>query len=311
MATIDGITLDVISTMPKTFSRSFRSLWTGDGFSYPQDVNWTERGWNIRGILNSPTQEEIDRLEGLNQHGNPVLLDLNDKYTAFIQWVIVERLTATPILGSLYRFDMNVRKIPCIGTMYMQTDDVYLHDLHYRASYKVVDPLVGDFNKVWSANRLVQTWEFYVDNDNNGITTAILEIFACADISTIEIWGWKDLTPHAWSQIGDWGGAHAWNAIRNFTDDGANVMTFQVQKGVRGEALAGVGTISNMLGNYNRVLCEITNLQADAAPLTDVSTKHQDDQILLKVEITSTSRETLRPFPVINYVTGGIGPPSA
>jgi hypothetical protein len=312
MATIDGITIDVLRVYNKSFARSFRSLWTGDGYSYPQDVNWTERGWNIRGTLNAPTQEEVDRLEGLNQHGNPVLLDLDSDRTGFIQWVIVERFTVSPVLGTVYRFDMNVRKIPCIGTMYIQTDDIVLHDLHYRASYKVVDPLVGDFNKVWSSNRLVQTWEFYLDNDLNAIQVAILEIFACEDISTIEIWGWKDPGGgHAWVQIGDWGGAHAWNAVRNFTDDDAVVHAFQVQQGDRGDVLAGIGTISNMLGNFHRVLCEITAMQADAAPTTNVSTDHASYQLLLKAEITSTSRETLRPYPIINYITGGIGPTPA
>jgi hypothetical protein len=172
----------------------------------------------------------------------------------------------------------------------------------------VVDPFIGDFNKAWSGSNLVQTWEFYLDNDNNAITTAILEIFACADIDTIEISGWKAA---AWSSIGDWGGLHAWNAIRNFTDDDAVVHAFQVQKGVRGQTLAGIGTISNMLGNYNRVLCEITNLQANADPLDDLSTDVASTQLLLKAEITSTSREALRPYPVIRYITGGIGPDPA
>lgn len=308
MASIDGITIDVLRVYNKSFSRSYRSLWTGDGFTYPQDVNMTERGWNIRGTLNDPTQEEVDRFEGLNQHGNIVLLDLDSDRTGFIQWVIVERITVSPALGTIYRFDMNVRKVPCIGTMYIQTDDIVLHDLHYRAGYKVVDPLVGDFNKAWSANRLVQTWEFYLDNDKNAIQEAILEICACADISTIEISGWKAA---AWVQIGDWGGAHAWNAARNFTDDDLIVHSFKVQKGVRGQLLAGIGTISNMLGNYNRVLASITNMAADAIPLTNVSTDYASYQLLLKVEITSTSRETMRPYPVINYITGGLGPAPA
>ncbi|GAH62795.1 unnamed protein product, partial [marine sediment metagenome] len=109
MAKIDNITLGTVRVYNKSFSRSQRSLYTGDGFSYPQDVNWTERGWNIRGTLNAQTQAVIDSIENLNNHGNPVILDLDDKYTGFIQWVIVERFTATPMKGTLYRYDMNVR----------------------------------------------------------------------------------------------------------------------------------------------------------------------------------------------------------
>ena len=311
MAKIDNITLGTVRVFNKSFSRRFIGLWTGDGFSYPQDVNSMERGWNIRGTLNAPTAAVINSIENLNNYGQPVILDLNDKYTGFIQWVIVERLTVTPIIGTLYRYDLTVRKIPCIGTMLVQTTGVYLHGLDYRASFKMVDATVGRFNKVWSANRLVQTWEFFLDNDVNAITTAILEFFSCEDISTIEIWGWENAPPHAWLQIGDWGGGDAWNANKVFTDDDAVAHTFKVQKGVRGEALAGIGTISNKLGNYNRVLCSVTALAADAAPLTDVSTVHASEQLLLKVEITSTSREALRPYPVINYITGGLGPEPA
>ena len=308
MAKIDNITLGTVRAMPKSFSRSIRSLYTGDGYTYPQDVNWVERGWNIRGTLNAPSAAVTNSIENLNNHSNPVILDLNDKYTGFISWVMVERFPITQQIGTIYRYDLNVKTIPCIGTTYMQTLGVYLHDLDYRASYKKFDPLVGRFNKQWSADRLEQTWEFYVDNDLNAITVALLEVYTCFDISSFRLRGWKAA---AWDQIGEWGGADIWNLIVNWVDDDAVAHNIQVQKGVRGEVLPGVGTISNGMGNYNRVLCEIDNLTADATPTSDRSTHYGGDQLLLEAKIISTSREALRPYPVIDYITGGLGPAPA
>lgn len=316
MAKIDNYDLGTCRVFNKSFARRYVGLWTGDGYNHPQDVNSKSRGWSIRGVRASPTAAEMSAFEGLNNYPQPVILDLNSIVPGFIQWVFVERL----VLGrrnavtNLYTYDLTVRKVPGIGSMYIQTAGVHLHSLNYRASLKRVDPMVGgSFNKVWSASRLVQTFEFYLDNDNNAITTAFLEFFACADISTIKIWGWKDLTPHDWSLIGDWGG-DAWDVQKNFTGDGPGPIThvFRVDKGVRGEVTANVGTISNSLGNYNRVLAKITLLQADATPLTNTSLIHANYQLLLKVEITSTSREAvLRPYPIVTYITGGLGPEPA
>ena len=307
MAKIDNVTLGTVRAMPKSFTRSIRSLYTGDGFSYPQDVNWIERGWNIRGTLNAPSAAVINNVENLNNHSLPVILDLDDKYTDFIQWVVVERFNIAPVLGSLYRYDLHVRKIPCIGTMYIQTTDIYIHSLDYRANYRTVDPTVGSFDKVWGANRRVQTWEFYIDNDKNGAQDAIIEIFGSDDISGFKLWGWHTA---AWSLIKDWTGGQ-WNAIQAWQDEDIVDHNFQAMYGDRGDVLAGIGTISNKLGNKHRVLLEITNLTADATPANDRSTHYGGDQLLLKAEITCAFKETLRPHPIVTYITGGLGPDPA
>lgn len=313
MAKIDNYDLGTCRVFNKSFARRYVGLWTGDGYSHPQDVNSKERGWNIRGVRASPTAAEMSAFEGLNNYPQPVILDLNDKVAGFIQWVFVERLVVgrRSAVTNLYTYDLTVRKVPGIGSMYIQTPGVVLHSLNYRAALRRVDPMVGgNFNKVWSANRLEQTWEFYLDNDNNLLTTAILEIFAGDDVSRFALWGWKTA---AWDIIGDWnGGADTWNDVKNWTDeDGAPAHDFQVQRGVRGQALAGIGTISNSLGNYRRVLIEITNLAADGTPTDDRSTHYGGDQLLLKAKIYSTSREALRPNPIVTYITGGLGPEPA
>ena len=263
----------------------------------------------LRCTLNAPAAAALNSLENLSNHSLPVLLDLDDKYTGFIYWVMVESLRSAPVKGSIYRFDLTVWQIPCIGVTYIQTADMALHSRDYRASYKVFDPLVGSFNKAWSANRLEQTWEFYLDNDANAIQTAILEIWGSDNVSRLTLWGWKAA---AWNEIGDWGGGvDAWNDGKNWTDDDMAAHNFQAQRGYRGQFLAGVGTVSMMMGCYNRVLIEIDNFTADATPASDLSTHYGGDQLLLKAKLYSTSREVLRPYPVVTYVTGGMGWPPA
>lgn len=305
MVKLDNFDLGAVrAPQPRRVSRRYVSTWTGDGFVYPQDVAWVERGWQVLGTLANPSAADVETLEGLALNPNPVVLDLDDKVSGFIRWVVVEDVDPEPV-GGVLRYGIRMQQVPCVGVMYMQTDDIYLHGLDYRAALKVADPLTGHFSHEWAANRLTQTWQTYMDNDKNAIQTAILEIWGTDDISRLQLWGWKAA---AWSAIADWGNADAWNAIKNWTDGDGAAHDFQANKSYRGQALAGIGTISWMLGNLYRVLMEVTNLTADAAPASDMSTHYGGDQLLLKLALTSTSREALRPLPVVTYRTGGLGP---
>jgi len=271
-----------------------------------QNIYGSPLDWQISGYMKAPTLAVVRSLLNL-KHGLPVLLDLNDRWAGFIHWGRVGEISLRKQRAStLVYYDILFHQIPAIGTTYLQTPEMWLHDLDYRVSHRMFDPGIGSFNQSVSSDRLDWTWEYFLDNDKVSIQTGILEFQVGDDIDKLKIWGWKLDGTHDWSLIGDWNGADAWAASKTFTDDGAISHVLKLDEGVRGEVIAGIGTISQMLGLTRRCLLSVTLMQAHTD--NDYSTDHSLDQIHLKVTAEHNARETLRPNPVLTYVDGSFPP---
>ena len=298
---IAGVDIGTVQSVSPIYRRGSVETRVGGGLTYWQNTGSPSVRWSIYTYLKSPTQTQLDAVLNL-QHGLPVLVDLESFKSGFITWGRVAEVKPSPLrVGGLVYLDILVNEIPGIGTTYVQTDGIYLHDLQYQSNQRVFNPLGARYNKSVTGDRLDWTWEFYLDNDTAGILTAVIEFQVGDDVDKLKVWGWKG---GAWSLIGDWGGADAWNADKNFVDDGTITHVCKFQEGNRGAVLAGIGTISQMLGTYRRVLGSITLLSAHIAP--DLSTDVSLDQILLKVTAEHTLREAARPYPVITYVDGSL-----
>ena len=298
---IGGVNIGNVQRVEPTYRRSNVETKVGGGLTHWQNLYSPSVQWHITGYIASPTPTAVNKILNL-QHGLPVLVDLNDRWPGFITWGRVSEIRPSPgRLGNVFYYDMVINEVPAIGVTYMQTSEAYLHDIDYQANYRVFNPLSGRFAKEVTGDRMDWTWEFYVDNDKNAIQTVIIELQVGDDIDKLKIWGWKAA---AWSLIGDWGGADAWDAVKNFVDDGATTHAFRFQEGDRGDALAGIGTVSQMLGLSRRVLGSITLMSAHIAP--DLSTDYSLDQILLKFTAEHTQREAARPYPVLTYVDGSL-----
>lgn len=272
---------------------------SGVGLTYHRNLNSDSVRWRLTGRLSSPTKAQVQALLNL-KHGLPVLVDLDDRFPGWITWGRVSEIAPRPSrVGGVFNYTLTVDQIPGIGSTYVQTDDVYLHDLNYRTSFKAFDPALAKFNLSVTSNRLDWTWESYVDNDKNSIQTAILEFQVGDDIDAFTIWGWKS---GGWVLIGDWGDADTWGAGKAFVDNDSYSHTFKANYGSMGEDVTGIGTISRLSGFNRRVLLSITNLRAHSG--NDMSTDYTGDQLLLKMTAEHNQRETLRPYPVVTYIDG-------
>ena len=299
---IGGVDIGTVQAVDPILRRSNTEVKTGGGLTYWQNLSSSSTRWAIRGYLKAPTVVQVATLFNL-MHGLPVLIDVNDFRAGFITWGRVTEVRPRPSrLGFIFAYDIIINEVPSIGVTYMQTAEAYLHSRSYHSNQRVIDPAVGNYGKTVSAgNRLDWTHEFYVDNDKAGIQTLIVEFQVGDDVNHFEVFGWKAA---AWSLIGDWGDGDAWNAVKAWTDEDAQAHNFQVQEGVRGATLAGVGVVSQMLGTTKRVLMEITDMQAQGDP--DYVTDYGLDQLLLKVVAKHSLRGTARPFPMITYVDGSL-----
>jgi len=190
-----------------------------------------------------------------------------------------------------------------IGHTSINTGDYMVFaDLDYRAQQKFFDPTFGKHNKTWSSDRLALQYEFYLTNTVGVSATPVIEIQCGNDIDKVEIWAWKN---GAWDAVGTWGtGGTAWGtAGADWTDEDTWAHTPTADKSTRGATL-GIGTVSKSLGCKYRVLFKLTNIRLQSGTL--VSTKYGAWQLKLRVKITHTQRETLRPYPVITYIEGGM-----
>ena len=298
---IGNIDIGTVQIVTPIYRRGNVESKVGGGVTYWQNLASPSVRWSIYTYLKSPTEEELNNILNL-VHGLPVLVDLHSFKAGFVSWGRVTEVRPQPMrIGGQVYLDIVVNQVPAIGVTYVQTADVYTHSRAYQSNQKVFNPLDGAYNPSFTADRLDWTWEFYLDNDKNAIQTAILEIQVGDDVDKLKIWGWK---AGAWAVIGDWGGGDAWNAAKDFIDDGAITHVFKFQEGDRGDTHAGIGVVSQMLGTERRLLGSITLLSAHIAP--DLSTDYSLDQILLKVTVEHTLREAARPYPVITYVDGSL-----
>ncbi len=298
---IGGVDVGNVLTAEPTIRRRNYEVSVGGGLTYWQNLYNPSAQWRITGYLKAPTATAVNKLLNL-QHGLPVLVDLDDRWAGFITWGRVAEVRPRPSrVGKVFYYEILVNEIPAIGVTYLQTAEAYLHDLDYYANHKVFNPLSGRFAKSVTVDRLDWTWQFYLDNDKASEQVLVLEFQVGDDIDKLKIWGWKTA---GWSLIGDWGGAQAWDATRDFIDDQPITHVFRANEGIRGAVKAGIGTISQMMGLKNRVLLSVTRMMADG--VSDLSTDYKSDQILLKVTAEHTERETARPYPVLTYVDGSL-----
>jgi hypothetical protein len=303
LAKIDNQSLGTVNTYRCEPRRILGSYGVGSGHGYSPDSNLLVEDVEVTGVLQGPSNATVDSFENLRLNGNPVLWDFADKFSNQVFFAKVTEMPIVPQKNTLYRYMARGIRVPCIGTVHSQTPGVWLHDLDYRHSLRTLDPLRGRFAREWSADRLTQTSNLYVDNDNNAVTEALLEIWVSDNPLSLRLYGWKAA---AWSEIGYWGAIDAWGDAKAWTDGDGVAHSLKANYGVMGAAITGIGSLGYMPGNYTRVLLSVPSLSADATPSADLSTHYGGDQLLLKMVLAQSSREALRPHPVVTYVDGGL-----
>jgi len=301
VAKIDDIDLGYIRLFERVTRKQLVEAVSAGAFTYWQNLVASSSSWRIIGVLDAEdAASTIKRLQNLHVHGLPVLIDLDDLLDGFIAWGRVaefrERMEAER--SGVYQYELVVNLVPGIGVTYLHTGDAELHDLDYRAAFRAFDPVQGRFGLEVSADRLVWTHQFYLDNDASSIQDLVFEVQVGDDINGFRIYAYKE---GAWRLVGDWGGADSWGATKSFIDENAVSHDFTVDHGTRGEALTH-GTISRMPGLIRRVLIEVSNMQAQSG--NDYSIDYGSDQLLLKVSAIHAAREALRPLPLVTYVDG-------
>lgn len=300
MGKLGDVDLGVILDIARVTKRSSSTvLVNGSSGSFTQDLISEQRSWTLEGSIYDPTQTQQDRLENL--YGEVVLLDALE-VSRFGYVKVVTGSSHYDGRPKRLGYSLELASVPAIGFTRSLTSDVYLHDLDYRHNLETFDPHHGRFAVTYSAGRLEVDWSFYVDNDSVDAETALLEFQAGDNLASLELWGWKAA---AWSLIGHWGGEDAWDAVKAWTDDDAVSHDFRANTGLRGAAVAGIGTLSLGLGCQKRVLLSIATLSAEGA--TDLSTAYGSDQLLLKAKLVHTSLESARAYPRITYVDGSLG----
>ena len=305
MTKIENIDLGVVTLIEKIQDKVFHDLSpTGSLSGYTQNMMTEKHEWRFEGFLTDPTQEDLESLENVRNHGLMCFIDFADVNALILGYgkLTYFRIIDEETYADLARYEGIIRLQSAIGLTHIQTANAFLHDLLYRAKLPIIDPQFGRFNKTWSSNRLELTYELYIDNYKAGIQDIVIEIQCGDDIDGIRVWGWKGA---AWNQIGYWSdvgtpwgsGAGAW------VDDDTISHVATADRGDRGETL-GIGIISLSLGCKKRILLKLTNFQTIAG--NHLSTKYGSHQLKLKVKLIHTQREASRPYPLITYVEGGL-----
>ena len=260
--------------------------------------------WRFEGFLVDPTQSALESLENMRNHALLVLIDMTEIDARVIGYgkLIYFRKMRGEDEATIINYEGIFRLQPAIGTTCVCTANTYLHDLDYRAKLSRFDPNIGKFNRNYEATRLVFIFECYLDNYAGGTQDPVIEIQCGDDIYRLEAFAWKN---SAWSAIGTWGtGGTAWGTASSaWTDQDSVSHTPTADRGDRGAAL-GIGTISLSLGCKKRILLKITNFLTQTGD--HVSTKYGSSQLKLQLKLTHTSREALRPYPHITYISGGV-----
>jgi len=297
LAKIENIDLGVITEIQKIEKRVWNVLQLPNMISiYRQNMLNEEHTWIIKGFLDNPSSTDINRLKTIRNHGLITYAEIDDYFFGFVKideilWRITEKE------ADIYNYEMKLIEQPAIGLTTSRTTNIYFHDLGYKAKYRSIYPLWGDFDA--STNGLNEIFHFYLDNYAANAQDALIEIQCGDDIEKAVIYGFNG---NAWDLIGEWGGLDNWGDTKSWTDPNSTSHNVTVEKGDRGETLT-VGTVSRMLGCKKRLLMKFTNLTATTS--NHVSTTYGGHQVKLKIQLIHTQIESSRPYARITYVEGG------
>jgi hypothetical protein len=310
MAKIRNVDLGTVTDVTPEYVRRLHYLeMVGVPGSYPRNLETESNRFRIAGFLANPTQAQREAFHSLRD-GNPAIIDLGSEEGIY-GWgkVASKEFMLREREAGIWNYQMVVAMIPCIGTMKMLSDDGRFSDLNYYRSTKVLDPFAG-YHAVTLASLLTHQDEFYMFNSNAGATKTLeFEKWCGNDLTRVDIWGWKSA---AWDLVGSWySGGTAFGATVAWTDEDTQAHTFRVNHDVRGATVANfTEKVSKSLGTTRRAMIQITNMTAYPATY-GLSTKHGQYQLLLRVKLTHTQRETARPYAIVTYFDGGFGFPPA
>ena len=308
MGSIRNTDLGVVTKLsPYSVIHSKELMSPGTVGSYNQNLHAERTSYILRGYFDAPTQLQLDGLRSLKD-GEVGLLDLSTELGLY-EWVKVRGLALDydEKKGSMVDYRLDIKSIPCVGTVEALTTGgpiAGLHDLNYYRAVKSFDPFRGRYN-VTLASALLHQQEFYLANWGT-IGTLEFDIWCGNDLQDIEVWCWKN---SAWDSLDDWGTAaeHAWGATHAWTDEDAVAHVVRFDFDERGAAPANfTEKVPRSIGTYFRVMGQISLMQTYVGA-SALSTTYGGQQVLFKVLLTHTQRETIRPYPIVTYVDGGLG----
>lgn len=304
MATLRDIDLGTVTAVTPRYVRrhSVREL-VGVVGSYPQDMKSEWITFDIQGFLDNPTQAERESFNALRD-GNPSIVRMAEEGLYGWAKVIENDFRLREHEAGIWGYRIPLFMIPCIGTMKALHADCRFSDLDYFSKVKSMDPFATKCN-VALATALLHQHEFYVFNSAASTKTLEFEMMCGDDVNKVEVWGWKN---SGWSVIGAWhSGGTAFGATAAWTDEDAQAHTFRVDHDIRGATVANfTKKVSRALGTQRRVMVQITSMTAYPATY-GLSTKYGQYQLLLKVKLTHTERETGRSYAIVTYEDGGFG----
>jgi len=215
-------------------------------------------------------------------------IDDSDPLYSFIR--LISRRTEFPAGHMLYYYVECVDG-PAWGRTTVHTGtSIQVLDPNYLKAYdEIISPIWHDCSWLLDQTSKYFEYVFYLRNDYASGQDAILEIQAPDNLSNVKVY-YSNGT--SYTLIGDWGGADAWGATKNFTDPQSVAHDMIVNKITRGGTLSGLATASLRLGCNNRIMMKITGLSSNDAGGADSKTKYGKDQLLLKVKVTYSNEET-------------------
>lgn len=304
MASLRGIDIGIVTSVNPRYVRrhSVREL-VGVVGSYPQDMRTERITFDVQGFLDNPTQAERESINSLRD-GNPSVVMIAEEGLYGWAKVIDNDFTLREGEAGIWNYRIPLFMIPCVGTMKMLHADGRFSDLNYFSRVKSMDPFATRCN-VTLASALLHQHEFYIFNSDLVDTNTLeFEIMCGDDVIKVELWGWKN---SGWDVIGAWHAAGtAFGATAAWTDEDAQGHTFRVDHDVRGEAVTNfTKDVSYSLGTQRRVMVQISNMIK--LPVYGLSTEFGKHQLLLRVKMTHTERESGRSYAIVTYEDGGFG----
>jgi|GEM_PF-2175410 len=264
-----------------------------DGETLPKVIGSPERRLTILGFF-------TDNIDGVADYNRLLNLIMSRKVYLFVvskvddsdpiySFVRPYSLTPEAPAGHKINYTLDCYEVPAWGRTYINTGtSVYLLDLDYSKTYRdLLSPLW--VKSGWQLDRYTRYFEYgsYVRNDHTSGQDIILEFQIPDNLSKFRAYYGNGST---YTLIGDWGGADAWGATKDFTDPQSVAHDMIVNNTIRG------GTASSMtsllqFGCNKRVLMKITNMSANDAGGADSKTKYGADQLLLRVRVFYSSSE--------------------
>ena len=275
--------------------------------TFPQNLEAEITRGTLRGFLANPAQAAREAVAALHD-GEVGLLDLNAEEGLY-RWAKVGEVEfkLSEYRAGIWDYAMPLYFVPCIGYTRALTAEMGFSDLAYHRCVRELNPFTGYNNITLGSNGLTHQFELYVTNLKSSEQTVEFEIYAGDDLSKVEIWAWDE---GEWAAVGDWcasGCTDVFGGTEAYTDEDDDAHTFRVDHDVRGATVSNfTADVSYSLGNDRRAMVQITGLDAYVAA-SALSTKVGDFQLLLKIKLTHTNRETARSYPIVTYKDGGFG----